>query len=393
MDAYFSPVSLDGSVQESLATYNQAPDPVLLHDQLVRLLSTEAGYTIRRVPCQQLNPLPETERIPLEDWRRKICQWSYRVIDHFRLDREVVSLGMNIFDRFLVAHPPTRNMENDASSCCTCPSCKRSVDSRTYQLGAMTCLYLAIKLQAETESDCGTSRRKRFRLTSFVDLSRGQFCGEDIVAMEQTLLATLRWRVSAPTPMTFVSHLLSMLPPVAQQDRQTWSLCSQSDNDLVLHVLQELSRYLTELTVCLGSELSFYPASQLAFASIIVSMDLVTVAALPLQNRDVFALQVYNLCQWNGGQESIHYLCSKLQKSLWPEMLLDACTDSGHPITIARDNGLLDMDRVYHMHDNAQSLPTAGSSSPPSSPSREKVPVQITADCGPSPVGVTSLVS
>ena len=104
----------------------------LVEDQLVALLETEQSYRIRSVPCRAE---PGHSRVPLEEWRRKICQWAFRVIDHFRLDREVVSVGMNIFDRFLAIHDPQEGLENsnDMQPHCMCPSCKRSFDSRTYQ--------------------------------------------------------------------------------------------------------------------------------------------------------------------------------------------------------------------------------------------------------------------
>ena len=145
--------------------------------------------------------------VPLEDWRRKICQWAFRVIDHFRLDREIVSTGMNLFDRFLLRHQST---ECDPAAACFCPSCKRSLDSPTYQLAAMTCVFLAVKLHSQnnshhpatedSSSSCrgGGGRRshKQFKLNTFVELSRGQFRAQDICDMEATVLATLRWKVN-----------------------------------------------------------------------------------------------------------------------------------------------------------------------------------------------------
>lgn len=56
-------------------------DGVMLRDQLGALLQQEAQYAIHHVPCRR----PTSNRPELEEWRRKICQWGYRVIDHFRL--------------------------------------------------------------------------------------------------------------------------------------------------------------------------------------------------------------------------------------------------------------------------------------------------------------------
>ena len=62
-------------------------DGALLRDQLGALLQQEDLYAIRQVPCLRdiSNSSNNKNRPELEEWRRKICQWSYRVIDHFRL--------------------------------------------------------------------------------------------------------------------------------------------------------------------------------------------------------------------------------------------------------------------------------------------------------------------
>ena len=53
----------------------------LLDDQLEALLRTEREYIVKIVPCVS----PKQRPIELQEWRRKICQWGFRVIDHFRL--------------------------------------------------------------------------------------------------------------------------------------------------------------------------------------------------------------------------------------------------------------------------------------------------------------------
>jgi len=68
----------------ALASLVETPldrDGAMLRDQLEALLQQEAQYAIHHVPCRR----PTSNRPELEEWRRKICQWGYRVIDHFRL--------------------------------------------------------------------------------------------------------------------------------------------------------------------------------------------------------------------------------------------------------------------------------------------------------------------
>lgn len=92
-----------------------------------------------------------------EVWREKICEWSYQVIDHFDFSREIVGIAISYLDRYL---------------------CRRPVNKKHFQLLAMSCLYLAIKLY-----EPGTVSMK-----SMVDLSRGYFLVEHMVEMEMSIL-------------------------------------------------------------------------------------------------------------------------------------------------------------------------------------------------------------
>jgi Cyclin, N-terminal domain len=392
-------------------------DVDLCMDQLQMLLITEQSYLVAVaprppvIPCKYSSHHVDHRHVAsissMEEWRRKICQWSYRVVDNFRLDRSVVSMAMNLLDRYLllIAAAACReqqqqepvssrlnssmmfspqgpqedvdDVEDDhddddddmstTSSCCGCPSCSSSsrthhVDSRTFQLASMTCLYIAIKVSAEgtEETEDEICRRKAFRLNTFCDLSRGLFTARDMILMEQDILTTLAWRVNPPASMTFVPYLLLLLPPT----RHLPTLDSRATFPLVQHVLRELSRYLTELAVCLGSDLSTqYPPSQIAFCAILVSMNLLTQKALPLSVRKTFsqtAMRLFTSSRSSSSTTScataatttmgadVQRLCSQLMDALWPEIILedDAGCDPNHPISMAREYGLLDASQV-----------------------------------------------
>jgi lipoyl(octanoyl) transferase len=92
-----------------------------------------------------------------EFWREKICEWSYQVIDHFDFNREVVAVSLSYLDRFL---------------------CTRTVTKKVFQLAAMSSLYMAIKLYEPTT----------LKISSFIELSRGYFTVDHIIAMEETIL-------------------------------------------------------------------------------------------------------------------------------------------------------------------------------------------------------------
>lgn len=70
----------------------------------------------------------------------------------------------------------------------------------------MTPLYMVIKVHAES---CGhdDSQRKKLKLSSLVDISRGLFSAEDIGEMECNMLSRLSWRrqVNPITPSSLVA--------------------------------------------------------------------------------------------------------------------------------------------------------------------------------------------
>lgn len=92
-----------------------------------------------------------------ELWREKICEWKYSVIDHFNFSREVVSVSIHYLDRYLAT---------------------RQVNKKTFQLAAMTCLFLAIKLYEPG----------RLSMTSMIELSRGYFTVDQMATMEMSIL-------------------------------------------------------------------------------------------------------------------------------------------------------------------------------------------------------------
>lgn len=371
-----SPIALETPV----ASFGEPErlSPELAMDQLNVLLRNEYRYVVRPVRCQA--PKAEAENAP-EEWRRKICQWSYRVVDNFQFDRSIVSVAMNMLDRFLQAYRSPSDCENSTSCCCL--ACKPSIDSRTFQLASMTCLYIAIKSSPETATVEELNRRRCFKISTFAELSRGLFSSEDISMMEQTILSTLSWLVNPPTPMTFVPYLLNLLPPtqtLPQEAHRTYGLVHQ--------VLRELSRYITELGVCLGSELSTFPPSQVAFVSILVSMDLITASALPYQARAAFYTNFISMT--DARTDVLRQLRGMMAESLWPEMLIDESSqaDPQHPIAVAREYGVIDFSqmagvRSMHHDDAASTGVLAEIQSPPSSPSRRKLrtprsPVSVT---------------
>jgi len=103
-----------------------------------------------------------------ETWREKICEWSYQVIDHFDFSREIVSVSISYLDRYLAT---------------------RAVNKKTFQLAAMTSLFIAIKLYEPG----------KLSIPSMIELSRGYFTVEQMAAMEVSILRCVHcdWSSSA----------------------------------------------------------------------------------------------------------------------------------------------------------------------------------------------------
>lgn len=177
-------------------------------------------------PCVNID-----ETIPPlnSSWREKICHWSFNVIDHFDLSREVVAVSMSLFDRFLA----TRGNRCNGS---------------TALLASLTTLHIAIKVHEV----------RKIKLTTLANLSRGQFGAKHIEEMEWMVLTSLNWHIHPPTSMSFLSHLLLLLPP---------QVSDSSKEDIYA-----LSRYITELSVCDSSFVEINP-SAVAFSAILNSLE------------------------------------------------------------------------------------------------------------------------
>lgn len=184
-----------------------------------------------------------------EGWRRKICEWSFEVVDHFNFDREVVSVALHYLD-LVVA------MKTKADGV--------AILRRDFQLIAVTSLYLAIKLHGETDVTEGP--RKKLKITAFVELSRGFFDVETLEAEERSILLALKWHVNPPSTLRFVATFLRLLPQWSNYD-------GTPVHPTLPQSIFELSKYLTELSVCVSTFSFEFNFSTIAYAAILAAID------------------------------------------------------------------------------------------------------------------------
>ena len=154
------------------------------------------------------------------------------VVDHFDLNREVVSIAMSHLDRYLGIYTGT-------------------VDKNLFQLLSMTCLYLSIKLN---EHEHLLIQGSISSMETILHLSNGFFKLEEMEKMERELLHTLQWRVHPPTGQVYVNQFLKYLSVDHHQE------------------LQDLASYTMELAVMDYFFVS-YKSSDIAIAALLNSID------------------------------------------------------------------------------------------------------------------------
>lgn len=167
------------------------------------------------------------------DCRTKMAQWCYSVVDFCSFNRETVAIAMSYLDRFLMTPAGLQVLG----------------DTNVFQLAAMTSLYTAVKIHEPEIMGVDLVSK----------LSRGQYSGDQIEAMEYSMLQALGWRVNTPTALSFVRKFLELIPHGALDESMA-------------EAAYDLSKFQSELAV---GDYNLVPlkASTVAYASIINSLE------------------------------------------------------------------------------------------------------------------------
>lgn len=197
----------------------------------------------------EVSPVSSAERVS-DSWRRKLCEWCYEVVDHFGFDREAVFFALNYLDRTVAARAEA---SEDPPS------------KRKFQLLAVTALYISLKLHGSADN-CDGPRRK-LKVDSFVQLSRGFFTVENIEEAEREMLATLEWGVHPPTTLRFITYFLRLLPVWSSEP---YTRCHQQ----VVSSIFDVARYLAELAVCSSDCTIGINSSLIGYVCVVSALDI-----------------------------------------------------------------------------------------------------------------------
>mmetsp|Transcript_46794 Transcript_46794/g.69229 ORF Transcript_46794/g.69229 Transcript_46794/m.69229 type:complete len:344 (-) Transcript_46794:275-1306(-) len=182
--------------------------------------------------------------------REQICEWTFRVVDYFKINREIVAFSMSYLDRFLASY-----------------DCER----KTFKLAATTSLYLAVKMHE--------TRKFNNLLGILSDLSRGEFSVRHIEKMERVMLRSLNWLVHPPLPSCFVGHFILL------SSRQ-----SRVKPKIVRNIF-DMACFFTELAVFDYHFVTKRP-SLIALAGIVLALNTMSLEVLPSTSRTAFLAKI-----------------------------------------------------------------------------------------------------
>jgi len=223
-------------------------DPSDIADHLaIMRIQEETTYYIRDYLAESIGIRKLASKPVDADCRVKMCEWCYQVVDFCKFRRETVGIGMSYLDRYL----------------CTPRGREALCNRKEYQLAAMTALYIAIKLHEPLEMETSL----------LADLSRGCYQEMEFVAMEQTILQALNWRVNGPTALGFITYFMALVP--------------SSVHPSVTAAIYDYARYQTELAIAEHAFVAVKP-SEIALAALLNAMEGMDTNLLPLKVQGKF---------------------------------------------------------------------------------------------------------
>jgi hypothetical protein len=277
--------------------------------------------------------------------RTRTTEYLYQIIDFGDFQRHTVDYAMtNLLDRYLSAAGPKKAEEILR-------------DRSRYQLLALTCLYMAVKLLEV----------RTIGVDSLVPLCNDMFVAQDFLAMEQTVLRTLDWKVGhGPTAWSFCQLYLQLLLP------EESIISEQKDpiTDMVLKQMMHHCQYQLELAV---SDYGLAVASKckpskIALAAVWNALEGMDVSLFSLVDQNAYRNNLSNLilqigqdCKSFDFEDKIRKIQERLAQVMWNAICHSQPKQQTN--TATKKQQAVVTEEVYE-HKQEPSLPSSRNSSP-----------------------------
>lgn len=194
---------------------------------------------LREINCDDGKNIPHDNLLVDEKCREKMSLWFFQVIEFCNFRRIIANISMSYLDRYLGTKHGRTTL----------------YDRREYQLAAMCCLELAVKIHES----------QKLELSLLSELSQGTYSISELAKKEREILFALNWRMCLPTSSCFTNFYLNLLP------------------HNIPHSIKDQIIYLTNLQIDSSVEeycfLSFRP-SEIALASVLNAMAVLNISSI-----------------------------------------------------------------------------------------------------------------
>jgi hypothetical protein len=206
-----------------------------------------------------------------EDCRAKMVDWSVQIVDYCGFKRETVAISMNMLDRFVRETPLAL------------------VDRSIFQLASISCLYSAIKI----------NEPKAISSETMATLSRYQFDRNQIEAMEQLILKTVKWLCHPPTTFAFGHYYCKLV--------------AGSDTSFDFDTLWEMTKVQLE-SVLNNYQMALVPSSSVAFAAVVNAIE--NIPSVPYHTQQEMERLVASVANVDSHSAPIKAICRQLYENI-----------------------------------------------------------------------------
>jgi hypothetical protein len=230
-----------------------------------------------------------------EVWNKRVAKWSYDVIDHLEISRDIAYVSMNILDRYIAVNA------------------RETMAAFDYREAAIASLFISVKL----------SRSSALSMERLIEISQSDVSTEDASTRVNTILKTVAWTHPILPPSIFAKTFLGMF-----QNK----LSAKQMVAIMEHVL-----YLVELTLCDPHFCGPYP-SHIAFAALILAVHPTTGPSSCKLDQETFTFVLHTIRQKTGmdyHSTETKLLCSRLRLTYGQSYDGSCCQNTSTPTTVA----------------------------------------------------------